>query len=140
MSAQRRGVRLPRALLNSPDVEPALRPFLLRLLSVNPEQRGTAAQLAQELAPAPPVKPSRPLSRTWALLRYAWLGLPVAAAGLALALWPGRTVSPEPREQSSVARAEPARRDSTDAGTTGLGEAATVAAQDKVPYGSRRRG
>jgi hypothetical protein len=128
-----KGVRLPRALLKSPDVEPSLRNLILRLLSVNPEQRGTAAQLAQELEPSSPVRPSRLPLRIRSRRRHAWLWVPAAAAGLALGVWLGRTASHEPQEQPAVARAEPPRADSADAGTAGLGEAATVAAQDKVP-------
>ncbi|HYI00782.1 serine/threonine-protein kinase [Hyalangium sp.] len=44
----------PPALLSSPQVEPALRALILRLFSVHPEQRGTAAQLAEELAQETP--------------------------------------------------------------------------------------
>jgi hypothetical protein len=39
----------PRALLGGPRVEPTLRDMTLRLLSVEPEQRGSAAQWAQAL-------------------------------------------------------------------------------------------
>ncbi len=135
-----KGVRLPRALRNNLIVEPSLRALILRLLSLHPEQRGTAAQLAQELEPVSPVRPSRPAFRIRSPLRQAWLGLPVAAAGLALAVWAGRTASHEPLEPPAVAHGEPARRDSGDAGTAGLGEAATVAAQNKVPSGSTAEG
>ncbi|MFL5347978.1 MAG: serine/threonine protein kinase [Hyalangium sp.] len=133
-----KGVRLPRAFRNHLVVDPSLRPLIVRLLSVNPEQRGTAAQLAQELEPVSPVSPSRPPVRARAPRRLAWLWLPAAAAGLALALWQGRTrtVSHEPLEPPSVARAEPARHDSPDAGTAGLGDAATIAALDPPPSGS----
>ncbi len=135
-----KGVRLPPALLRSPDVEPALRPFILRLLSVRPEQRGTAAQLAQELEPVSPVRHSRPPLRTRAPRSHAWLWLPAAAVGLALAVWVGRTVSHALPESPSVARAEPARSDSADAGTAGLGEAATAAALDTLPSVSTAEG
>jgi serine/threonine protein kinase len=132
-----KGVRLPRALKNNLVVEPSLRPFILRLLSVHPERRGTAAQLAQELEPVSPVSPSRRPLKTRAPRRHAWLWLPAAAMGLALAVWAGRTASYElPPEQPSVARAEPVKPDSADAGTAGLGDAATVAALDKPPSGS----
>ncbi len=135
-----KGVRLPRTLRNNLVVEPSLRPFILRLLSLHPEQRGTAAQLAQELEPVSPVRASRSHVRTRAHRRHAWLWLPAAAAGLALAVWAGRTVSHEPVEQPSVARAEPARPDSADAGTAGLGDAATVAALDPPSSGSMNEG
>ncbi|MFL5345045.1 MAG: serine/threonine protein kinase [Hyalangium sp.] len=136
-----KGVRLPRTLRNNLILEPSLRPLILRLLSVHPEQRGTAAQLAQELEPVSPVRPSqRPLG-TRAPRRHAWLWLPTAAAGLALAVWEGRSASYEqPPEPPSVARAEPVKPDSPDAGTAGLGDAATVAVQDKPPSGSTAEG
>jgi serine/threonine protein kinase len=135
-----KGVRLPRALRNNLVVDPSLRALILRLLSVNPEQRGTAAQLAQELEPVSPVRPSRRPLKTRAPRRHAWLWLPTAAVGLALAVWAGRTVSHEPAEQPSVARAEPAKPGSADAGTAGLGEAATVAALEQPPSGSTAEG
>jgi hypothetical protein len=131
-----KGVRLPRGLLKSPDVEPALRPILQRLLSVNPEQRGTAAQLARELEPVS----LRRHFWTRVPWRQAWLGLPVAAAGLALVVGAGWTVFDAPRERPAVARVEPAKRDSADAGTTGLGETATLTARDMVSSGSPAEG
>jgi serine/threonine protein kinase len=42
-------VLTPTALLSDPHVEPRLRALVLRLLSVRPEQRGTAAELAEAL-------------------------------------------------------------------------------------------
>ena len=126
------GVRLPPSLLRSPDVEPSLRALILRLLSVQPEQRGTAAQLAQELESASQVKPS---SR-----RHSWLWLPATAAGVALAVWAGRAVPPASQEQSPIARAEPTQAESPDAGTTGLGDAATSVAVEKAPPGSTDEG
>ncbi|MFL5343299.1 MAG: serine/threonine-protein kinase [Hyalangium sp.] len=131
-----KGVRLPRSLRNSLVVDPSLRPLILRLLSVQPEQRGTAAQLAQELEPVSPVRSSPPSVKTRAPWRHAWLLLPATAAGLALALWRGQTASHDSPEQPSVARAEPMRHDSPDAGTAGLGDAATVAALEPPPSGS----
>ncbi|WP_407741587.1 serine/threonine-protein kinase [Hyalangium sp.] len=135
-----KGVRLPRSLRNSLVVEPSLRSLMLRLLSVAPEQRGTAAQLAQELEPVPPVSPSRKSSSTRAPRRHGWLWVPAAVAGLALTVWMGRSVFHEPLEQPSVARAAPVKGDSPDAGTAGLGDAATIATPDKVPSGAMDQG
>ncbi len=59
--------------------------------------------------------------------------MPAVAAGLALAVWMGRTVSHEPPKPPTVAREEPAKEDSADAGTAGLGDAATLAALDTPP-------
>ncbi len=135
-----KGVRMPRALRNELVVDPFLRSLLLRLLSVQPEQRGTAAQLAQDLEAVSPVRRSRPAFKTRAPRRHAWLWGPAAVAGLALAVWTERTVSHESLEQPSVARAESVRPESSDAGTAGLGDAATVAPPDRVPSGATAQG
>jgi serine/threonine protein kinase len=102
---------LPRALFSA-QVAPPLRELILRMLSIRPEQRGTAAQLAQALeraadslsascspsstsVPEPPAVrsaqvpaspralPPRALASSW-----RWLGLAAAAGALAMwALW-----------------------------------------------------
>jgi serine/threonine protein kinase len=95
----------PRPLLeNNPRVEPLLREWILRLLSDDPEARGTAAQVAQALEAVerecvPALKPAVPAGagelrersntrrseRSWALL------LALAAAGIsAVLLWSGQ--------------------------------------------------
>ncbi|HYH98890.1 serine/threonine-protein kinase [Hyalangium sp.] len=53
-------VLLPPALLSDPRVEPGLRALVLRLLSVRPEERGTATALAAALEQA--VEPAAPQS------------------------------------------------------------------------------
>ncbi len=79
-------VFLPPALFQ---VEPKLRAIILRLLSVRPEERGTAAQLAKTLQQALPrhgrgsaERVSSPAG-TWPW----WTSLVTAAAGVALAAW-----------------------------------------------------
>ena len=123
-------VLLPPALAEYPHVDPVLRALTLRLLSVNPEQRGTAAQLAKELeATLKPFRPRRSsLRQVWtrAPWRYGWLGGTVAAAALAwcLGAWwalPGR---PHP---------EPSRTGSARAGTAGLGDAENASESGKAP-------
>lgn len=123
-------VRPPAALLNGPGVEPRLRAFVLRMLSVCPEERGTAAQLAKALERASSVlpearessKPRRP--RAFRHSVQPWL-LP-AAAGLALAakVWwsaPAQGVYSTAPQWSEAARTNP-----PDADSTGLGEAAAL--------------
>jgi hypothetical protein len=119
-----KGVRLPRALRNKLVVEPSLRSVILRLLSVNPEQRGTAAQLAEVLERAAPSQPQRARSPAPARPRWPWLAM---AAGLALMVGAGWTVAEWFEEKASLAQArtEAARRQA--AGTAGLGEAASTA-------------
>jgi len=84
-------VLLPAALLNDSRVEPQLRAVVLRLLSVRPGQRGTAAELAEELEQATARMHSKPF-RPRALL---WLSLVAAAASLVLAVW---TLMQAPRD------------------------------------------
>ncbi len=135
------GVRLPGALVRHRHVDPALRALTLRLLSVQPELRGTAGQLALELEST--LRPFRPSNsgdaansiRPRARPRHGWHTWALAASGLALAIgaWralPGKSWQEHER---SVARAEPAEADSADAGTSGLGDAATSMAVEKAP-------
>ncbi len=142
------GVRLPGALVRHRHVDPALRALTLRLLSVQPELRGTAAQLALELEST--LRPFRPSTsgdaansiRPRARPRHGWHTWALAAAGLALAIgaWralPGKSWQEHER---SVARAELAEADSADAGTSGLGDAATSMAVEKTPAVSPEEG
>ena len=69
---------LPPALLKRTAVAPVLRACTLRLLSVDLEQRGTAAQLAQELEST--LEPARSGPR------HDWRKWALAAAVLALFL------------------------------------------------------
>ena len=102
----------PRPLLESnPWVEPVLREVIVRLLSDAPEQRGTAAQVAQALEAAagseesPEHSRSPVRARTWKL----WLTLAAAGAG-AVWLWSSNRV---PRALNAQA---------PDAGTTAVGD------------------
>ncbi|MFL5350854.1 MAG: serine/threonine protein kinase [Hyalangium sp.] len=131
-------VRMPRALVSGSWVEPSLRNLTLRLLSVPPEQRGSAAQLARELAS--PEGSSRRPSGSRALRRRAGRWLTAVAVGLALAVGVGRTVAHELLERPSVARTEPARPGSAEAGTSGLGEDAARTSLDKPSSGAPPEG
>lgn len=131
-------VRMPRALLSGFWVEPSLRNLTLRLLSVHPEQRGSAAQLARELA-SPEGCVRRPLGSR-ALRRSARRWLPAVAAGLALAAEVGRTVAPELLERLSLARTERARPSSAELGTSGLGDDAASTSLDKARSGAPMQG
>ncbi|WP_224240418.1 serine/threonine-protein kinase [Hyalangium gracile] len=138
-------VLLPRALLRHPHVDPALRAITLRLLSVKPEQRGTAAQLAQELEQT--LTPFRRHSstapsatvRTRARTRFGWRWWALAAASLALVIGTWRVLSSTPPQEGAVTRAEPPVADSVDAGPAGLGDTATPAALEKEPADSTQQ-
>ncbi|WP_224249862.1 serine/threonine-protein kinase [Hyalangium gracile] len=136
----------PAALFRDRHVAPPLRALILRMLSVRPEERGTAAELAdlleeaeahlQEVAtsahsrgvagPAMARADARPWRR--------WL--PAVAAGLALISgmwWAGEWW---PVEQLILAREEVAGEDKADAGTSGLGEAVATAFEEDAPESS----
>ncbi|MFL5349312.1 MAG: serine/threonine-protein kinase [Hyalangium sp.] len=114
-------VRTPASLRG---VEPPVRAAILRLLSVRPEQRGTAAAFAEVLeraAPPPPqrAKPPAPARGVW-----PWLAL---AASLTLVVWAGWKIAERFAEKTSVAQARAEAARPRDAGTTGLGESAATA-------------
>lgn len=127
---------LPQAL-HSARVAPPLRALILRMLSVSPEQRGNAAQLAQELERAATSLSAGPGSgagmsprvrlRSW----RPWLA--AGAAGLALLTWtkwmaPGVSVESPP-----VAREESAEAGQPDASPVGLGDAVASASTEGTP-------
>ncbi|MFL5348501.1 MAG: serine/threonine protein kinase [Hyalangium sp.] len=132
-------VLLPPALLRNPHVDPVLRALLLRLLSVHPEQRGTAAQLAQELEPTlTPFRAHRSAdstrpSKTRVLSRYGWRWGALAAMGLACALGAWWALPSKPRKENSVAKVEPVKPASAGPGTAGLAEASASASTNTVP-------
>jgi serine/threonine protein kinase len=130
----------PAALLRDTRIEPRLRTFIRRMLSVYPEKRGSAAQLAEALeqqaapslsgSPAPrsirahsPSPPSQePVATPGSLVstqsRRSWLAV-AAVAILALgAWWVGAKHTP------SLAQTQTAAAGHTNAETTGLGHAA----------------
>ncbi len=132
-------VLLPPALLKHAHVDPVLRAITLRLLSVHPEQRGTAAQLAQELEPT--LRPSRahrsgdstdPCSAR-VRSHSSWRLGALAATGLACTLGAWWVFPNKPSKERSVARVEPAKPASAEAGTSGLGTAATASIPEQAP-------
>jgi hypothetical protein len=146
-------VRPPASLLR---VEQPLRDLVLRMLSVHPEERGTAAQLAEALerAAQPPVPESPPLrveeveervtepssqergtaerNRPRAHARPGWPWLAMAA-GLALVAWAWWAVPQQSLKKPSIAQAETAGAGARDAGTAGLGEAASTVSTEASP-------
>jgi len=146
---------LPRALFSA-QVAPPLRELILRMLSIRPEQRGTAAQLAQELeqaadslsasrsppsasVPEPPavhsaqvpasprVLPPRALASS-----RRWIGLAAAAGALATGAlwmtWNAFTGAPAGSRLPSVAEHPTGSAGSPYADPVGLGEAAASTA------------
>ncbi|WP_224241098.1 serine/threonine-protein kinase [Hyalangium gracile] len=134
-----RDLPLPPTLLRHPHVDPSLRAITLRLLSVHPEQRGTAAQLAEELEQT--LRPfrsgrSRHLTETTrmrALPWPDWRWVAVAAAGMAAAVWGWWSLPGKPLEETAVAQVQHSEAASADVGTAGLGDAATTVASELPP-------
>lgn len=131
-------VRLPPALLKGRRVEPRLRAVVLRLLSVHPEQRGTAEELAEALERQDAlveVRAGHVLSR--ATVRH-WL--PGAAAGLLIALgaqWMAaeRSSKEHPDTQGITSEAS-----SSETGLARLAEAAVSESLEPAPPDSTREG
>jgi serine/threonine protein kinase len=127
---------LPKALF-SEQVPPQARALILRMLSIEPGQRGTAAQLAQDLERAatalssPCVPPdfsaaSRPRAqaRSW----RPWLA--TAATGLALASGSAWLALEAPANRPHATRGNTTEPEPTDTGPAGLGkEAASTSTQ-----------
>jgi serine/threonine protein kinase len=142
---------LPQALYAT-RVAPPLRALILRMLSLRPEQRGTAAQLAQEMERAAaslpdssaslrapiikePVAGQRAGTRAspWAHVRSWRLWLAAGVASLVLATWSWWRTPGEPVENASVAQPESAEEGQPDAGPVGLGEAVASASTEDSP-------
>jgi eukaryotic-like serine/threonine-protein kinase len=110
-------------------LEPRLRDWILRMLSVHPGQRGTAAPGAPREAPAPLLErsslPSGTPARISARARMRlWSTWPVAAAAsLALTAGVWWRTSVRPRQERSTTHWASPRAEQPDAGPTGLGEA-----------------
>jgi hypothetical protein len=143
---QMNGVLLPRPLLSHPHLDSTLRAATLRLLSVNPEQRGTAAQLAQELEHSlTPFRPpasthcSQP-ARAGVCLGSWWRGWALAAGVLASVIGAWWVIPGTPPRERAVARAAPAKAEPADAGTAGLGDGATGLALEQEPTSTTREG
>jgi hypothetical protein len=120
-------VRTPASLRG---VETQVRAWILRLLSVRPEQRGAAAQFAEALERAshPPPKRARPPAPARAA--GPWLAM---AAGLTLLVWMGWAVAERFEEKTSIAQARAEAARPQDAGTAGLGEAMSTASTAEAP-------
>jgi serine/threonine protein kinase len=117
-----------RPLLESnPQVEPTLREVIVRLLSAEPEARGTAAQAAQALEAAAGGE-ERPEGAKPAVRARAWKPwLALAAAGAcAVFLWHSRPVRPPPGPMSGNT---PGASDSQapEADTAAVGDTAPTA-------------
>lgn len=141
---------LPPALYSA-RVAPPLRALVLRMLSLRPQQRGTAALLAQEMERAATSLPdsspslSAPLKEQVAgqssvaraspqTHRRSWtLWLAGGAAGLVLAVG-ARWMTPEESvESASAARGESSAAGQPDAGPVGLGDAVASASPEESP-------
>jgi serine/threonine protein kinase len=151
---------LPHGLLKEKGMEPRLRAFVLRMLAVKPEDRGSAAQLAEdleraaELAEVSAPKPQQAAAQVPKVERASeasgsaadvippapvqpkrhWRVL--AAAGLALVVWTWKAVSSQPVAESSAAEAQSAGEGTPDDGPTGLGEAAAATSLKEAPNSS----
>jgi serine/threonine protein kinase len=126
---------LPQALYSA-RVAPPLRAVILRMLSMRPQQRGTAALLAQELERAAAASladsPSVPSSsqagtRSW----RPWLATGAMAG--ALATWAGWLALGPPRDTSRTAPQETAAGEQKDTGSVGLGENAASTSTRNSP-------
>ena len=161
-------VHPPAALLRDSRVEPGLRAGVLRLLSVHPEQRGTASELAEALEQAPgyavaecthlgfgqdePVEArasgrqeaSAPFEvRESGRFRFrasAKRWFPLAAAGLLLALWAVWSAPGRNSEERSMVQAATSKQGSRDAGTAGLGETSVSMSVEPAPRDSTPEG
>jgi hypothetical protein len=118
-------VRSPdiRPLLESnPRVEPALREVIVRLLSDAPEQRGTAAQVAEalEAAAGGGERPERSMPPGRARASKRWLAL-AAVGACAVLLWHWQPVRPPPGLMTGNTPRAP------EADTTAVGDTAPIA-------------
>jgi hypothetical protein len=139
-------VRVPDSLMR---VEPPLRRVIERLLSVRPEERGTAAELAEELEQAAPLKaptlshgtsvvppsPSVPVSsRASSKPWRRWFVTATAGVVLATCTWRVLTgLSGFFQRAASVAGGEAPVSDQPDAGTSGLAEAVASTSTPSAP-------
>ena len=127
---------LPPAL-HSARVAPPLRALILRMLSLHPEQRGTAAQLAQELERAAASLAAgqgagagmspRVRMRSW----RPWLA--ASATGLALAVGTQWMTHGGPAESPPTAQEEDSEEDPPAPGPVGLGDATASVSTEDTP-------
>jgi serine/threonine protein kinase len=119
-SWQARSPDVRQQLESNPRVEPLLREVIVRLLSDAPDQRGTAAQVAEALESPESAKPPE---RVWA--RKPWLALAVAGACTVL-LWHAQPVRSRPGPaDGNTLRASTSQ--APDAGTAAVGDTAPTA-------------
>ena len=119
---------LPKALRLEGRVEAPLRAVILRMLSEKPDQRGTAAQLAQEMErAAASLTASRAASSPRAPARAWRPWLATAAAAGALAMWAEWRVRGTSEDSPRVARTAAAADRQADVCSEGLGESAVSA-------------
>jgi hypothetical protein len=141
---------LPPALYSA-RVAPPLRAVILHMLSMRPQQRGTAALLAQEMERAATSLPSStaPLNvsipaqvaeqsaaagaspRTRLRSRRRWLVAGAAVLSLAMGTW--WMTAEESVESASAAQEESAEADQPDTGPVGLGDAVASASPENSP-------
>jgi hypothetical protein len=141
-------LRAPRAL--NPRVDPLLSALTLRMLSLAPEERGSARELAEALEAAaqraglaldqplreaePPQPRSQPRTRAW-----VWVPAGVAAMTGALVLL-GTRGQVETRHEQAPAKPQVAlKAEAPDAGTSEVGEAAASTPPAAVPPPSERK-
>jgi len=113
----------PRPLLESnPRVEPALREVIVRLLSDEPEARGTAAQVAEALEAGAGEEESveRPRPQRRARDWKPWLEL-TAVGACAVLLWHARPVR-SPAHPMIVSAPRASDSQASDAGTSAVGD------------------
>jgi hypothetical protein len=149
----------PATLRRDARIEPRLRTLILRMLSVRPEERGTAAQLAEALeqvaGPTVPDSTAPRLNRAGSSMRppeqaaaapasvvslrglQPWLAL---AAVVALAVGAWWVASRRTVDKPSLAQAQAAAAGRSEAGTAGLGDAsastsAMASAELEAPKG-----
>ncbi len=129
---------LPQAL-HSARVAPPLRALILRMLSMRPEERGTAAQLARDMehAASSLTAPSSALPGPRARMR-SWLA--IAAVAGALATWAGWLALGAPEDRDSFARTETTAAEQQDNGRpVGIGKTAASASTEGSPASSPQR-
>ena len=123
--------------LHSARVAPPLRALILRMLSLHPEQRGTAAQLAQELERAAASLAAGQGSGAGMSPRgrmHSWRSWLVAStASLALAVWTQWMTPGEPVESPPTSQEKDAEEDPPEPGPVGLGGAAASASTEEGP-------
>jgi serine/threonine protein kinase len=124
---QVKGPDLRPLLESNPHVEPALREVIVRLLSAEPEARGTAALAAEtlEAAAGGEERPerSKPSGRAWASKR--WLAL-AAVGACAVLLWHSQPVRPSPGPMTGNTP-QPSDSRIPDADTAAVGDTAPTA-------------